>query len=101
VHLAGHREIRNHTDAILCFIGNTSLKPIVPVIDEYVVDWFYKSSLVFTSAEHVAWDVGINPKRPRKKFGRVLKADSSSLHDITEERFQEAVEFLEDMLEDV
>lgn len=100
VHLAGHRDIRERTDAIITFVGDFSLKALVPVIDEYVTDWFFRTSLVFTSTDHPCWDTSLNPKRPRRKFGRVLRADSRGLHEVVRERFTESIEFVEEMMED-
>lgn len=96
VHLAGHREVRPRTNAILSFIDEYPLKPISLVMDEYLADWYYHSALVFTSREHPAFDMNINPKRPRRKFGRVIRTDSLGLFNIIAERFTEAMEFLED-----
>jgi histone deacetylase 6 len=96
VHLAGHRDLRARADAILAFIDDYPLKAISLVMDEYLADWYYHSALVFTSHQHPAFDTNINPKRPRRKFGRVIRSDSVGLYNIIEERFEESMEFLED-----
>lgn len=100
VHLVGHRDTREKVNCVINFISETQLRPIVSIIDEYITDWFYRSSLVFTADTHPCWDVSTNPKKPRRKFGRVLRCDSTGLHRIVEERFKEAVEFIDDQLED-
>ncbi|KAG5366241.1 Histone deacetylase HDA1 [Yarrowia sp. B02] len=100
VHLVGHRDTREKVNCVINFISETQLRPIVSIIDEYITDWFYRSSLVFTADTHPCWDVSTNPKKPRRKFGRVLRCDSTGLHRIVEERFKEAIEFIDDQLED-
>ncbi|ODQ63543.1 putative catalytic subunit of a class II histone deacetylase complex [Nadsonia fulvescens var. elongata DSM 6958] len=99
VHLVGHRETREKVSACISFIGDCQLRSIVTIIDEYITDWYYHSSLVFTSRYHPCWDKSLNPKRPRRKFGRVIMADQCGSNRILEERFQEAVEFIEEALE--
>lgn len=101
VHLAGQREIRRRTCAVLSFIdAQTPLKPIIPIIDEFTTEWFYRSSLIFTAKDHSAWDRNINPKKPRRKFGRVIQSDSIGLTPVVEERLQEAIEFIDDALDE-
>uniref|UniRef100_A0A060T6R8 Histone deacetylase n=1 Tax=Blastobotrys adeninivorans TaxID=409370 RepID=A0A060T6R8_BLAAD len=101
VYLAGQREIRHRASAVVGFVGSpTRLKQIVPVIDEYTTEWFYRTSVIFTASDHAAWDTNVNPKRPRRKYGRVLKADAVGTDAVVEERLEEAVEFIDDMLED-
>lgn len=99
VYLCGHREVRRQVDAVICFLESEPLKSIIPTIDEYMTDWFFRSSLIFTSKIHAAWDTSINPKRPRKKFGRVLRTDSVHLEEIVAERFQESLDFIDEALE--
>lgn len=101
VHLAGHREIRRRTCAIISFVdSHTSLKAIVPIIDEFTTEWFYRSSLIFTANDHIAWDQNINPRKPRRKFGRVIRSDAVGLAHVVDERFQEATEFINDALDE-
>lgn len=100
VHLVGHRDTREKVDCVISFVSETQLRPIVSIIDEYITDWYYRSSLVFTADTHPCWDVSTNPKKPRRKFGRVLRCDTTGLHRIVQERFKEAIEFIDEQLEE-
>jgi histone deacetylase 6 len=101
VHLLGHREVRSKCKAAISFIDRVPLKPIVPLVDEAMTDWFFKNSLVFTSKNHSCWGLdGSETKKPRRRFGRVLKSDSDGLDNIVEERFEEATDFILDSIEE-
>ncbi|KAH3662609.1 hypothetical protein OGAPHI_005861 [Ogataea philodendri] len=104
VHLCGHRDVRSLVKCSVNFLDKpTPLRAIVSAIDESVVDWFYQNSLVFTAYKHSCWgDVEKNGslKKPRKKYGRVLRADVDGLDNVVEERFEEACDFVVDSLED-
>ncbi|CDK29439.1 unnamed protein product [Kuraishia capsulata CBS 1993] len=103
VHLCGHRDVRNLVKASINFLDKSQLRAIVSTIDESITDWFYKNSLVFTASKHSCWGEGeasATAKRPRKKYGRVLRADSDGMDNIVEERFEEATEFIADSIED-
>jgi hypothetical protein len=93
-------DLRERTGALISFIGTVSLRPVNPIIDEYTTDWFYRSSLIFTAENHVCWDLQVNPKRPRRKYGRVLKSNSYGITETVKERFEESIEFIEEALED-
>ncbi|KAG7926745.1 hypothetical protein KL925_003030 [Ogataea polymorpha] len=104
VHLCGHRDVRGLVKCSVNYLDRaTALRAIVSSIDESVVDWFYQNSLVFTAAKHPCWgDVEKNgsSKRPRKKYGRVLRADVEGVDNIIEERLEEGCDFIQDSLED-
>ncbi|KAG0676538.1 Histone deacetylase hda1 [Pichia californica] len=102
IHLCGHRDVRNLVKASINFIDKaTALRAVISTIDESVVDWFFRNSLIFTSSKHSCWgDKDGNSKRPRKKYGRVLRADVESLDRVIDERFEEVCTFIEESLED-
>lgn len=104
VHLCGHRDVRHLVMASINFIDtDTPLRAIVSAIDESVVDWFYRNSLVFTSHKHQCWgnaDKNVNAKRPRKKYGRVIRSDCEGIDNILDERIDEAEDFILDSLEE-
>ncbi|KAF3986857.1 hypothetical protein FT663_04193 [Candidozyma haemuli var. vulneris] len=113
VHLYAKRpsqEIKDVVKGTVGFVSRSNLKALVPVMDESMVDWYYQSSVLFTSYKNTCWvstsanakngdsdDVG---KRPRKKYGRVLKASVDGLWDVIHERFDEGVDFILDSIED-
>ncbi|EGW34429.1 histone deacetylase HDA1 [Spathaspora passalidarum NRRL Y-27907] len=110
VHLFGKRpssDIKELVKGTIAFVNRTTLKPLVPVMDESMVDWYYQNSVVFTSCLNPCWS-GVNgngkdmdeTKRPRRKFGRVLKASGDGLYDVIQERFDEGVDFILDSIED-
>ncbi|GMM33312.1 histone deacetylase [Saccharomycopsis crataegensis] len=82
--------------------SHNQLRPIIPLVDESLTDWFYKNSLVFTSKKHPIWDNNDNyNKRPRRKFGRVLKSEmGDNLYDVFQENYEEAMEFALETLEE-
>lgn len=103
IHLCGHRDVRKLVKASINFVDRaTALRAVISTIDESVVDWFFRNSLVFTSSKHSCWgdkDSG-STKRPRKKYGRVLRADVDNLDSIIDERFEEVCTFIQESLED-
>lgn len=128
VHLYAKRpsnEIKSLVQGTVVFVNRSALKPLVPVMDESMVDWYYQNSVVFTSCLHSCWsgtsgtsgsngavsrtngnsnsnDINgsDNSKRPRRKFGRVLKATSDGLWEVITERFDEGVDFILDSIEE-
>lgn len=104
VHLCGHREVRSRVRASVNFVDTVSaLRAVVSSIDESIVGWFHHNSLVFTSHQHKCWgkaDQRSNTKKPRKKYGRVIRADCEGLDNIIDERFNEACDFILDSMED-
>ncbi|KAM9896193.1 hypothetical protein OXX69_010749 [Metschnikowia pulcherrima] len=108
VHLYAKRpsqEIKDLVRGTVVFVNRTTLKPIVPVMDESMVDWFYQNSVVFASHMNPCWpgnsgkgDGEEVSRRPRKKFGRVLRASVDGLWDIINERFDEGVDFILDSI---
>lgn len=99
VHLLGHRDTRNFTKAAISFLGEKSLKPLVPLVDETLTDWYFKNSLVFSNKNHNCWGENEH-KKPRKKYGRVLRCETDGLNNIIEERFDEATDFILDGFEE-
>ncbi|SCU89771.1 LAFA_0E20758g1_1 [Lachancea sp. 'fantastica'] len=101
VHLLGHRDTRNIVKCAISFIDRKPLRPLIPLVDETLADWYYKNSLVFASNENACWGSdGNDSKKPRKKFGRVLRCDSDGLNKNFEERFDEATDFILDAFEE-
>ncbi|KAH3901266.1 probable Histone deacetylase HDA1 [Saccharomycodes ludwigii] len=97
VHLLGHIDTRETVKCCISFIDKTSLKGIVPLIDESLVEWYYKNSLVFASKNHSCW---LSSTKPRKKFGRVLKTRSDGMNNVFDEGFDEATDFILDSFEE-
>lgn len=131
VHLYAKRssqEIKDLVKGTVVYVNRSNLKPLVPVMDESMVDWFYQNSVIFTSCLNPCWISsnsngttnssasvtrnGINGssthtvnnedliKRPRRKFGRVIKANNDGLWEVICERFDEGVDFILDSIED-
>lgn len=101
VHLLGHRDTRSVVKAAVSFVDTKPLKSLVPLVDESLGNWYFKNSLVFTSKNHSCWGTdGNENKKPRKRFGRVLKCDTTGMNNIVEERFQEATDFILDSFEE-
>lgn len=98
IHLLGHRDTRSATKSVINFLGDKPLKSLVPLVDESLGDWYFKNSLVFTDKHHPFW-ADNETKRPRKKFGRVLRCDSDSIANLVNERFEEATDFILDNFE--
>lgn len=79
-------------------------------MDESMVDWFYHNSTIFTSHLNSCWSGSSNGsssesngddlKRPRRKFGRVLKAKGDGLFDVINEKFDEGVDNILDSIEE-
>lgn len=103
IHLCGHREVRKLVKASINFVDKaTALRAVVSTVDESIIDWYFRNSLVFTSGKHPCWGDkdASSTRRPRKKYGRVLRADVESLDGIIDERFEEVCQFIEESLED-
>ncbi|ODV70290.1 hypothetical protein HYPBUDRAFT_103529 [Hyphopichia burtonii NRRL Y-1933] len=119
VHLYAKRpsqEIKDLVKGTVAFVNRSTLKALVPVMDESMVDWYYRNSVVFTSCLNPCWAGNASgssryanglsesnddaAKKPRRKFGRVLKASVDGLWDVVSERFDEGVDFILDSIED-
>ncbi|CCF59742.1 hypothetical protein KAFR_0H03320 [Kazachstania africana CBS 2517] len=99
VHLLGHRDTKERVKAVINFMADKQLKPLVPLVDESLSDWYFKNSLVFSNRTHPCWGDKEN-KKPRKKYGRVLRCDTDGLNSTIEERFDEATDFILDSFEE-
>ena len=99
VHLLGHRDTRSVVKSVVSFIGKKPLKPLVPLVNESLGDWYFKNSLVFTDHSHSCWGDNEN-RKPRKKFGRVLRCDAEGMNNIIEERLEESTDFILDSFEE-
>lgn len=99
VNLLGHRDTRSKARAAISFIGHKTLKPLIPLVDETLTEWYFKNSLVFSNKNHSCWGDSEN-KKPRKKFGRVLRCNSDGINRNIEERFDEATDFILDSFEE-
>lgn len=109
VHLYAKRpsqEIKELVQGTVVFVSRSSLKSLVPVMDESMVDWYYQNSVIFTSHMNPCWNGTTGPrgdmeevgKRPRRKFGRVLKSSVDGLWDVILEKFDEGVDFILDSI---
>ncbi|CAI4050276.1 histone deacetylase HDA1 SKDI_14G3010 [Saccharomyces kudriavzevii IFO 1802] len=99
VHLLGHRDTRAVTKTVINFLGDKQLKPLVPLVDETLSEWYFKNSLIFSNNSHQCWKEN-ESRKPRKKFGRVLRCDTDGLSNTIEERFEEATDFILDSFEE-
>ncbi|KAI3403219.2 HDA1 [Candida oxycetoniae] len=125
IHLFSKRpssEIKNLVKFTVAFLNRTALKPLVPVMDESMIEWFYHKSTIFTSCYNSCWNSSSSSsssngfhsgatngdangssdelKKPRRKFGRVLKANADNLFDIINEKLDEGVDNILDSIED-
>lgn len=105
VHLYGKRpllEIKDLVRATVAFVNRTPLKLLVPVMDELLTEWFYQNSVIFTLSQNPCWQLtkDTEEKRPRRRFGRVLKLKSDGLFDVVTEKFDEGCDFLLDAIEE-
>lgn len=109
VHLYAKRpsqEIKDLVQGTVVFLSRSTLKSLVPMMDESMVDWYYQNSVIFTSHMNPCWSGTTGPrgdmeevgKRPRRKFGRVLKASVDGLWDVIQEKFDEGVDFILDSI---
>lgn len=100
------QDIKDLVQGTVIFANRTPLKPIVPVMDETMVDWFYQNSVVFAGHMNPCWLSATGKadadettsRRPRKKFGRVLRATVDGLWDVINEKFDEGVDFILDSI---
>ena len=61
VNLYGKRpsnEIKDLIKGTVAFLNRTTLKPLIPVMDESMVDWYYQNSIIFTSNFNTCWTGG-------------------------------------------
>lgn len=105
IHLYSKRllgEIKDVVRATVAFVNRTPLKPLLLVMDESLTDWFYQNSVIFTSNLNPCWQLtkDTEEKRPRRKFGRVLKLKSDGLFDVVTEKFDEGCDFVLDAIEE-
>lgn len=101
VHLLGHRDVRLVVKALVAVTDRQPLRAVVPLVDESVTDWYFRNLLVFTAHNHPVWEgQGELVKRPRRKFGRVLRADSLGPGEVFRERWEEMSDFVLDGFEE-
>lgn len=123
VHLYAKRpsqEIKELVKGTVCYVNRSVLKPLVPVMDESMIDWFYQNSVIFTSCLNPCWTGNISSgslatrnglvpsktddngevKKPRRKFGRVIRAKADGIWEVISERFEEGSDFILDSIED-
>lgn len=113
VHLYGKRppqEIKDLVQGTVVFNSRSALKALVPVMDETLVDWFFQNSVIFTSFMNPCWagttstnkngETEEVTKKPRKKFGRILRSSMDGLWDVIHEKFDEGIDFILDSIED-
>lgn len=65
VHLLGHRDTRAVTKTVINFLGDKQLKPLVPLVDETLSEWYFKNSLIFSNNSHQCWKEN-ESRKPRK-----------------------------------
>ncbi|EDO18283.1 hypothetical protein Kpol_1039p32 [Vanderwaltozyma polyspora DSM 70294] len=99
VHLLGHRDTRSVVKSVIGFVGKKPLKALVPLVEESLADWYFKTSLLFADKNHSCWGEN-DSKKPRKRYGRVLRCDSDGIFSLIEERFEEATDFIIDSLDE-
>lgn len=61
VNLYGKRpsnEVKDLVKGTVAFLNRTTLKPLIPVMDESMVDWYYQNSVIFTSNFNTCWTGG-------------------------------------------
>lgn len=98
------QDIKDLVQGTVVFLNRSALKAFVPVMDESMVNWFYQNSVIFTSYLNPCWvgSLGVKSetddvaKRPRKKFGRVIKASVDGFWEVLHERFDEGIDFMVD-----
>ncbi|KAK9454220.1 hypothetical protein V1511DRAFT_416140 [Dipodascopsis uninucleata] len=100
VYLSGHREVRDRVRATIAFTEDEPLCAIVPIRDEFIIDWYYKNSLVLTCNKHPVWDISNGGKNPRKKFGNVLRTEYDNINELMVGKFDQVVAFAEEDIEE-
>ncbi|KAK7205863.1 hypothetical protein BZA70DRAFT_237839 [Myxozyma melibiosi] len=118
VYLLGHREVRSRMRTSITFAGKQPLHPIMPIMDEFIIDWYYKNSRVYSydSATSAGADGGgsgfgaggngnsssdrSSGKGPKKKLGNVIKTEIENINELMNGKFEEVTELLEGELED-
>ncbi|KAK9476928.1 hypothetical protein V1514DRAFT_310388 [Lipomyces japonicus] len=104
IYLLGHREVRDRVRSAVAFAGNSPLYALVPIMDEFIMDWYGKNSLVLTCKYHPVWDPkssgGGGNKNPRKKYGNVQKTEWDNINDLMVEEFDRVKEFVYEDFDD-
>ncbi|KAK9247032.1 hypothetical protein V1506DRAFT_486693 [Lipomyces tetrasporus] len=100
VYLLGHREVRDRVRAAIAFAGTKPLSPIVPIMDEFITDWYYKNSLVLTSANHPMWEQSNGGKNPRKKYGNVQRTQYETMNELLIGKYSDVIAFAEEDIEE-
>ncbi|KAK9449789.1 uncharacterized protein V1518DRAFT_227537 [Limtongia smithiae] len=99
VYLLGHREVRARMKLCVQFMGSKPLHAIVPVMDEFITDWYYKNSLVLTDKHHSMWDPVSGSKTVRRKLGNVRKTESDNLFELMVDQLEEVTALAEEDME--
>ena len=95
VNMISVKDVTRRVSAVINIYGRIPLKSLASVEDA-LIDWYYSNSLCFTTKTNESWS---GPKRPKRKFGKAVRGESSDLDELVQESYARTIEFIAEQLE--
>ncbi|KAI9785484.1 MAG: Histone deacetylase hda1 [Geoglossum umbratile] len=95
LNLLNSRECPERVKGVVQFIGDSPIKPVRGTID--MPQWYYSNSYNLVSPKHPVWDT-YSLKKPRKKFGQLVKASSEWVNDMLRDHHTEVTRWVSEQL---
>ncbi|CCG80536.1 Histone deacetylase clr3 [Taphrina deformans PYCC 5710] len=95
VNMISVKDVTRRVSAVINFYGRHPLRALTSTEDS-LVDWYYNNSLCFTTSNNEAWTI---PKRPKRKYGKAIKADCLDIDELIHVSFDRVVAFIDDATE--
>ncbi|CAI6329932.1 unnamed protein product [Periconia digitata] len=94
--LGTHENCTDDESVVECLIGflsDTTLQSIKRPTDDNIGNWYYAHSLIFVEHDHPVWDP-IRNRKQRRKWGKLLRSDKSTLGDMLSYHQPEVKEYI-------
>ncbi|KAI9774829.1 MAG: Histone deacetylase hda1 [Geoglossum simile] len=95
LHLLNNRECFDRVKAIVQFIGDIPIKPVRGTAD--TSQWYYSNSYNLVTPKHPVWET-YSIKKPKKKFGQLVKANSEWVNDMLRDHRSEVIRWIGEQL---
>ncbi|KAH0542594.1 hypothetical protein FGG08_003002 [Glutinoglossum americanum] len=92
LHLLNSRDCSERVKGVVQFIGDSPIKPVLRAVTD-VPQWYFLNSYNLVASNHAVWD-SYSTKKPKKKFGRLVKANSTMVNDMLRDHKNEVTHWI-------
>ncbi len=85
-------DTRDRLKACVNFIGSSKLRPVTNAMGNYLPEWYFNNSLVYTGIDNQIWSSG---RKPKQKFGRVFQLKGNHMESIMSQAYGDVLNFIE------